>query len=225
MRNLRSCIKVAIDFVSPEGLAPLRSMAEELRTCALHVRTAQLKAGTKLDDATDFYYSDKLQGALMILGGAVSAWAVVNPQDCEGLTEQRDRIHPCCIPQPRKRVLKAAATTEAESDEENEGGEAQAAVGKKAGRKRPASAAVARRGAAGAESQGEPSDAGASGGPRKRSRKAKAPSGGGQDDQGEGGEEAATQAGLGRKRGPKSSRGGTWEAQTAAPGNLRERNV
>ena len=35
VRNLRSCIKVAVDFVSPDALLPCKDMAERLRSICI----------------------------------------------------------------------------------------------------------------------------------------------------------------------------------------------
>lgn len=65
--------------------------------CAAHLQ-GQLDAGEALEEASLCCYSDKQQGAPMILGGAVFAWAVVHPDDCASLENQRDRVHPCQLP-------------------------------------------------------------------------------------------------------------------------------
>ena len=51
MRNLRSCIKVAVDFVSPEAMCQTLAMTEQLERCPRNT------------DASphDSIYQDKLQ--------------------------------------------------------------------------------------------------------------------------------------------------------------------
>ena len=98
MRNWRSCIKAAIDFVSPEALGSCRRMADDLRECALRVRRPAAKSSSASDasasaaaqaasseschdPAVACFYADKLQGPLIFLGGAVDAWLVMHPED------------------------------------------------------------------------------------------------------------------------------------------------
>ena len=70
VRNLRPCIKVAIDFVSPESAPQCLALMRERRQLArAEMAAADGAAGV---DAGDWQHADKLQAEL-ILGRAAAA--------------------------------------------------------------------------------------------------------------------------------------------------------
>lgn len=70
VRNLRSCIKVAVDFVSPESSHEVVLMAERLAQ-------AHLRSNLSVDES---HYSEKLQGLLMILSAAARCYRALHLQ-------------------------------------------------------------------------------------------------------------------------------------------------
>jgi lysine-specific demethylase 3 len=73
VRNLRACIKVALDFVSPESVGECMKLREEFRRLAKgEAPTAEALAAE--EDVGDRHFHDKLQAANMVLAGM--AWAL-----------------------------------------------------------------------------------------------------------------------------------------------------
>lgn len=64
VRNLRSCVKVAVDFVSPESIGECLAMAHQLRRCPQDLKLP----------AQDRFYAEKLQGRLMVMTAAVATY-------------------------------------------------------------------------------------------------------------------------------------------------------
>ncbi|CAL8468356.1 g7896 [Coccomyxa elongata] len=71
VRNLKSCIKVAIDFVSPESAAQCLELTHERRALTLR-ENAMAAQGEELG-AADRRHTDKLQAELMIARAAAAA--------------------------------------------------------------------------------------------------------------------------------------------------------
>ena len=74
MRNLRSCIKVAVDFVSPDALQPCMEMAQRLREVCLQNRD---RCAHEPPDSR--FCHDKLQANLIMLTAAMEHYAVLQP--------------------------------------------------------------------------------------------------------------------------------------------------
>lgn len=81
VRNLRPCIKAAVDFVSPESISQVLSRAARLRALGLAARSAAQPAapgGEEEDEAAahpaDRRHADKLQSQKVLVWGAVRAW-------------------------------------------------------------------------------------------------------------------------------------------------------
>ncbi len=72
VRNLKSCIKVAIDFVSPESAAQCLELTHERRALTLR-ENAMAAQGEELDAPADRRHTDKLQAELMIPRAAAAA--------------------------------------------------------------------------------------------------------------------------------------------------------
>ena len=72
VRNLRSCIKVAMDFVSPESAPQCLALMRERRQLAQAEMAAAGAGGSAGVDAADWRHADKLQAEL-ILGRAAAA--------------------------------------------------------------------------------------------------------------------------------------------------------
>lgn len=70
VRNLKSCIKVAIDFVSPESAAPCLELTRERRDLTLRENELAAAAGEAPGPAIDRNHMDKLQADLMIARAA-----------------------------------------------------------------------------------------------------------------------------------------------------------
>ena len=70
MRNLRPCIKVAIDFVSPESVPQCLALMRERRQLA----RAEMAAAAG-DDVGDWQHADKLQAELILARAAAAALA------------------------------------------------------------------------------------------------------------------------------------------------------
>eukprot|EP00803_Ostreobium_quekettii_P008080 evm.model.scf_194.8 EVM.evm.TU.scf_194.8 scf_194:78016-96915(+) len=64
VRNLRSCIKVAVDFLAPESMGECLTLAQELRAVAKM---------QPIEDPSERLGADKLQGCAMMLYGASEA--------------------------------------------------------------------------------------------------------------------------------------------------------
>jgi lysine-specific demethylase 3 len=64
VRNLTSCVKVASDFLSPEGLCNVMGMAGDFRDLAL-------QDTDKNTSPTERFFADKMQASLAILGAAM----------------------------------------------------------------------------------------------------------------------------------------------------------
>lgn len=64
MRNLRPCIKAAVDFVSPESVGECLALTQERRALAIDDKGWQ--------EAHKCFYADKLQVEAMLMG-AVAA--------------------------------------------------------------------------------------------------------------------------------------------------------
>ncbi len=72
MRNLKSCIKVAIDFVSPESAAQCLELTHERRLLTL--RENEMAAeGEELGAPEGRRHTDKLQAELMVARAAAAA--------------------------------------------------------------------------------------------------------------------------------------------------------
>ena len=80
VRNLRACIKVAIDFVSPESAAVCLELTRERRALTL----AENAAGGHPDHAGPApetrRHADKLQGAAMLAAAAAAYLPLLHPQ-------------------------------------------------------------------------------------------------------------------------------------------------
>lgn len=72
VRNLRTCIKVAVDFVSDAGLRQCELMAEELRRLGIELGLERDSPRLHPEDRAN---SDKLQVKRMVLSAAVAAAA------------------------------------------------------------------------------------------------------------------------------------------------------
>ncbi|BDA51374.1 probable lysine-specific demethylase 3A at C-terminar half [Coccomyxa sp. Obi] len=70
VRNLKSCIKVAIDFVSPESAAQCLELTRERRNLTLRENELAAAAGEAPGPAIDRNHMDKLQADLMIARAA-----------------------------------------------------------------------------------------------------------------------------------------------------------
>ncbi|CAL8466277.1 g5813 [Coccomyxa elongata] len=70
VRNLKSCIKVAIDFVSPESAAPCLELTRERRDLTLRENELAAATGEAPGPAIDRNHMDKLQADLMIARAA-----------------------------------------------------------------------------------------------------------------------------------------------------------
>lgn len=75
VRNLRSCIKVAIDFVSPESAQQCLELTAERRVLALVEARAAEARGEQPEAPVDCRHSDKLQAELMVARAAAAALA------------------------------------------------------------------------------------------------------------------------------------------------------
>jgi lysine-specific demethylase 3 len=74
VRNLRSCIKIALDFVSPESLHECLKQREEMRQLSLRERP-ELKA----DEVVELrHFQDKLQVANMAIHALSTALDVLS---------------------------------------------------------------------------------------------------------------------------------------------------
>ncbi len=80
VRNLRSCIKVAIDFVSPESVAECLQLTQERRVLTLRESAAVAANGGLADDGEPLpedpagrRHSDKLQAELMVARAAAAS--------------------------------------------------------------------------------------------------------------------------------------------------------
>ncbi len=65
VRNLKSCIKVAIDFVSPESASQCLELTQERRQLTLRENQLLSAAGQEPDAPIDRRHSDKLQVGLV----------------------------------------------------------------------------------------------------------------------------------------------------------------
>ena len=63
VRNLKGCLKVAIDFVAPESISQCLRLTEERRLLAIH----------ETEDVEQRVHADKLQGELMLNRALASA--------------------------------------------------------------------------------------------------------------------------------------------------------
>ncbi len=77
VRNLRGCIKVAIDFVSPESVAPCLELTAERRLLTLAENAAENGQGGQPgnpdyagEELADRRHCDKLQAELMLARAA-----------------------------------------------------------------------------------------------------------------------------------------------------------
>ena len=75
VRNLKSCIKVAIDFVSPESAAQCLELTQERRKLTLRENELLAAAGQYPGDATARDHSDILQAELMAARAAAASLA------------------------------------------------------------------------------------------------------------------------------------------------------
>ncbi|EIE19371.1 hypothetical protein COCSUDRAFT_58660 [Coccomyxa subellipsoidea C-169] len=75
VRNLKSCIKVAIDFVSPESASQCLELTQERRQLTLRENQLLSAAGQEPDAPIDRRHSDKLQAELMIARAAAASLA------------------------------------------------------------------------------------------------------------------------------------------------------
>eukprot|EP00798_Chlamydomonas_sp_ICE-L_P014386 gene14386-20387_t len=100
VRNLRACIKVAVDFVSPESLAHCEAMSRRLAKIPK-------KANGK---AADSYYADNLQGKMIMLSG---------PRSQQGTKARAERPKPA--PSQSWNQAKAGTKAKAEKPRQGEG--------------------------------------------------------------------------------------------------------
>ena len=77
VRNLRGCIKVAIDFVSPESVAPCLELTHERRLLTLAENAVENAEGAQAGnpdyagaDLAERRHCDKLQAELMLARAA-----------------------------------------------------------------------------------------------------------------------------------------------------------
>ncbi|KAF8059101.1 JMJ25 [Scenedesmus sp. PABB004] len=157
VRNLASCCKVAVDFVSPENLATCLEQRGRLRKLDL-ARGQQLQA-----PPTEREYAEKLQSQLILLRGALAAAGLAaQPQ----VRPAREPELPTAAMAAQRRVTGARRATERGqarrgADDGREGG-----GGSDAGDKQAAPPPGRRSRPAGAQAGGQGGD----GAQRKRSR-------------------------------------------------------
>jgi lysine-specific demethylase 3 len=81
VRNLRSCIKVAIDFVSPESAHQCLELTQERRLLTLR-ETARAREADAEDalpaDPANRQHSDKLQAELMVARAAAASLSILH---------------------------------------------------------------------------------------------------------------------------------------------------
>jgi [histone H3]-dimethyl-L-lysine9 demethylase len=85
VRNLRSCIKVALDFVSPQSVRECLGLRSEFRALAIKEKPAVE------EDPADRHFHDKLQVSNMLLYGMLNSLRVIKKHFDEGEGKEAKR--------------------------------------------------------------------------------------------------------------------------------------